>query len=102
VLNCSEGSDILEQLKEWLQKEDKDTYQKWKEKEFDISHRFGFKPLDQYNINELTLLHIAVQCTNEKVVQALLDKALRSRPYIWVIHGIVKGWEIVLLALKIT
>ncbi|WP_374699017.1 ankyrin repeat domain-containing protein [Wolbachia endosymbiont (group B) of Limnophora tigrina] len=74
VLNHSDGSDLLEQLKKWLQEKDEVTYQKWKEKEFDINHQFGFDLLDRYNTNELTLLHIAVQCSDEKVVQALLDK----------------------------
>lgn len=73
VLNHSDGSDLLEQLKKWLQTGDYDAYQKWKEEGFDINHRFIFYPLDRYNINELTLLQIAAEYSNEKVVEALLE-----------------------------
>ncbi|WP_343288773.1 ankyrin repeat domain-containing protein [Wolbachia endosymbiont of Encarsia formosa] len=73
VLNHSDGSDLLEQLKKWLHTEDCGAYQKWKEEGFDINHRFIFYQLDQYNINELTLLQIAAEYSNEKVVEALLE-----------------------------
>ena len=79
MLKYSDGSNLLRQLKNWLRTEDNGTYQKWKEEEFDINHRFVCDPLDplSYQISELlrdelTLLHIAAKYSNEKVVQALL------------------------------
>lgn len=67
------GNDVVEKIKKKLQEIDLRVYQEWEKKKFDINHRFS-QP-DKYNMNGFTLLHVAASwCTDEKVVQALLDK----------------------------
>ncbi|WP_353283668.1 hypothetical protein [Wolbachia endosymbiont (group A) of Pogonocherus hispidulus] len=60
------GNDVVEKIKKKLQEIDLRVYQEWEKKKFDINHRFS-QP-DKYDMNEFTLLHIAVQCSDEKVV----------------------------------
>ncbi|PBQ28046.1 hypothetical protein BTO27_02805, partial [Wolbachia pipientis wAus] len=69
--NDLNGDNIVEKIKEQLEKVDPPTCKEWEKKSSDINYKFS---VDSYfGKEELTLLHIACLNNQESVVKALLE-----------------------------
>ncbi|MDR0288611.1 MAG: ankyrin repeat domain-containing protein [Rickettsiales bacterium] len=68
--NDLNGSNVIEKVKEELQREDSGIYQEWKDRQFDMN--YIFKVQGDWPILNSTLLHIAAFAGYKKVAEALL------------------------------
>ncbi|WGJ62476.1 ankyrin repeat domain-containing protein [Wolbachia endosymbiont of Frankliniella intonsa] len=68
--NDLNGDNIVEKIKERIEKRDPSTYAEWEKKNFDINYKFSVD--DYFNKKESTLLHIGCLDSQENVVNALL------------------------------
>ncbi|WP_410543089.1 ankyrin repeat domain-containing protein [Wolbachia endosymbiont of Tetranychus urticae] len=68
--NDLNGDNIVEKIKERIEKRDPSTYAEWEKKNFDISYKFSVD--DYFGKKELTLLHVACLYNQGNIVKALL------------------------------
>ncbi|UXX40120.1 MULTISPECIES: ankyrin repeat domain-containing protein [unclassified Wolbachia] len=69
--NDLNGNNIVEKIKERIEKRDPSTYEEWKNESFDINYKFSV--YDYYDKKGLTLLNVACLYNQENVVKALLE-----------------------------
>ncbi|WP_395462929.1 ankyrin repeat domain-containing protein [Wolbachia endosymbiont of Cantharis cryptica] len=69
ILSAISGkSNVIEEIKDELLKEDPETYQKWKRNRFKVDHEF------EVSTGELTLLHLAARFGHKGVAESLIEK----------------------------